>query len=244
MGEAAQSLPSDAPAPPVGVAINPAELARRLQAKGPAGFAGRKVAVAEGGFRAARLDQVQRMDAPPAEGPLEAEVIPQPPPPDPVDLMAAARAEARAAGHAEGLAAGLAQGRADARAEAEATLAAARDAFLAAAKAVMAVDATPDGLADLLTRAVRDLAAQRAGQAIDALPAPFVTRIAALADRVAQGMRAVTLRLNPDDLAAITPHLAGTALDGAVISADAKLRRGDVVVQAEGILLSDLLDAP
>lgn len=245
MGEAAQALPPDIPASPVGMAIHPAELAQRLKAKGPAGFAGRKVAVADAGFRAARLDQVQRMDVPPVPDVPEAGLVPPAPPaPDPAALLAEAKAEARAAGHAEGLAKGRAQGRAEGQAEAEVALADARDAFLAAAKAIVAADATPDGLADMLTRAVRDLAAQRAGQAIDALPAPFVARIATLADRVAQGMRAISLRLNPDDLAAIGPHLAGTDMDGATLTADPRLKRGDVIVQAEGITLSDLLDAP
>lgn len=245
MGEAAQALSAEHPAPQVGVAINPAELAQRLRAKGPAGFSGRKVGLPDAGFRAARMDQVHRLDEPSAVDPPDAEVLPAPSPaPDPAVLLAEAKADARAEGHADGLATGLEQGRAEGRAEAERELSAARDAFLAAARAVTTADATPDGLAALLTRAVHDLAAQRAGQAIDMLPEPFVARIATLADRVAQGMRAVTLRLSPDDLAVITPHLSGTDLDGATLTADPRLKRGDVIVQAEGITLSDLLDTP
>ena len=77
---------------------------------------------------------------------------------------------------------------------------------------------------------------------IDALPPAFAARVEALADRVAQGVRAVSLRLNPDDLAAITPHLAGfDVLGGAVLAPDPRLSRGDVEVRAEGIRLADLI---
>jgi flagellar assembly protein FliH len=55
-------------------------------------------------------------------------------------------------------------------------------------------------------------------------------------------VREVSLRLNPDDLAAITPHLAGfDVLGGAALVADARLARGDVEVRAEGIRLADLI---
>lgn len=250
MGEPAHAHTVDISATPAGAAIHPADLSQRLKASATAGFAGRKVITADGTFRASRLDRVQRIDTPYTEAELiDASPAPVPvpvpvPQADPETLLAEARAEAHATGKAEGLADGLAQGRGEGRAEAEAALAAARDAFTAAAKAVMAGDATPDGLTDLLAKAVRDLAAQRAGQAIDALPAPFLARVAALADRVAQGMRTVTLRLNPDDLAAIAPHLAGSDLDGAALNPDPRLKRGDVEVRSEGIVLSDLLDTP
>ena len=88
------------------------------------------------------------------------------------------------------------------------------------------------------------LAAERAGQMIDALPTAFAARVEAMADRVAQGVRAVSVRLNPDDLAVITPHLAGLEVTGtAELIADARLSRGDVEVRAEGIRLADLLEA-
>ena len=65
-----------------------------------------------------------------------------------------------------------------------------------------------------------------------------------MADRVAQGVRTVSVRLHPADLAAITPHLAGYEVTGAAaLVADARLARGDVEVRAEGIRLADLLEA-
>lgn len=235
-----QPLPSMAqPALPVdGQSLSPAELAARLRATVSGSFTGRAPLVAvDGGFRAARLDQVTRIGAEPA-----------PPAPDPARLLADARAE----GFADGLVQGLAQGRTEGHAtgrsealdEAAAALGAARDAFATALRGLVAAPAASDALAVVLADAVRSLAAQRAGQAIDTLPDAFAARVAAIADRVAQGMRAVTVRLHPDDLAAIAPHLAGTDLDGTTLCPDPRLTRGDVDVRGDGIVLSDLLAPP
>jgi flagellar assembly protein FliH len=203
-------------------------------------------------FRRARLEDTRRVDA--GSGQLLDDLPPvapeEPPPPppepkaavDPARLLSDARAEGYAAGHADGEEAGIARGRAEGRAEAEAALAPARAAFLAAAARLAVASDPADDLGGMLADAVRQLAAERAGQLIDTLPAAFAARIETLADRVAQGVRGVTLRLNPDDLAAITPHLAGfDVLAGATLAGDARLARGDVEVRAEGIRLSDLI---
>lgn len=232
--------------------IDPAKLAARLRAAQNRSFTGRPSrSIADPSFKAKRLDQVERVTLNPA-GAVTVELIDDaafddaafepatPAPPDPAQLLADAQAQGHAAGRAEGHAAGLTEG----RAAAEADFAAARDAFLAVARnlALQGPDLS-DQLAALMATAVRDLAAQRAGQAIDALPKPFLTRIAKLADRVAQGMRSVTLRLNPDDLTALAPHLAGTDLDGAVLTPDPTMARGDVEIRADGIRLADMLEA-
>lgn len=230
--------------------IDPAKLAARLRSAQNRSFTGRpSLSVGEAAFKALRLDQVERIDLSPVEV-VEAEIVDDlpevelppepaaPPPPDPAELMAEAEARGHAAGVAEGHAAGLAEGRALALSEMET----ARAAFVAATKGLAtAMPDLSDQIAGLIASAVRDLAAQRAGQAIDAMPEPFVARIAKLADRVAQGMRTVTLRLNPDDLQAITPHLSDTDLEGASLTPDPSLRRGDVEVRADGIRLADLL---
>lgn len=255
MADPAQTLPPDtAPLPsralPAdGQALAPAELAARLRATVSGSFTGRAPLVAvDGGFRAARLDQFARVGADVEPAPPAPAAEPAPPPPDPARLLADARAEGFADGQVQGLARGRAEGHAEGRreamAEAEAALGAARDAFAAALRGLAAAPAASDALAGMLADAVRTLAAQRAGQAIDALPAAFAARVAALADRVAQGMRTVTVRLHPDDLAAIAPHLAGTDLDGVTLSPDPHLSRGDVDVRGDGIVLSDLLAAP
>ena len=95
----------------------------------------------------------------------------------------------------------------------EADLAEARALFEAATLRLSHLEAAGLGtLTDTIAEAVKTLAAQRAGQMIDEMPAPFVKRVEALADRVAQGVSAVTVRLNPDDFAAIKPHLSGSDL--------------------------------
>jgi flagellar assembly protein FliH len=232
--------------------IDPAKLAARLRAGQNRAFTGRApLTVGEAAFKALRLDQVERISLTPVEV-IEAEWVEEatpaevppapaaPPSPDPAKLLAEAQAQGHVAGLSEGHAKGVTEGRAQAMAELEA----ARTAFLAAARGLgTAAPDLSDQIAALMSSAVRDLAAQRAGQAIDALPKPFVTRIAKLADRVAQGMRTVTLRLNPDDLTAIAPHLAGTDLDGATLTPDPALNRGDVEVRADGIRLADVLGA-
>lgn len=174
----------------------------------------------------------------------------EPPPPlPPRDIaaeLAAARAEGRAEGHAEGLATGLATGRAQAEAELRASalaeLTQARALFLSAVTALSAPEpAAVRGLEQALAAAVARLASDRAGQAIADHPGPFLARIAALADRVAQAGRSVTIALHPADLAALGPHLPGGLPEGAQLAADAALSQGDVVLRAGGITLSDLL---
>ncbi len=232
--------------------IDPAKLAARLRAGQNRAFTGRApLTVGEAAFKALRLDQVERVSLTPVEvveadwteevAQIETPPAPTaPPPPDLAKLLAEAQAQGHAAGLTEGHTKGVEEGRALALAE----LDAARAAFVAAAKGLgTAAPDLSDQIAALIASAVRDLAAQRAGQAIDALPKPFVARITKLADRVAQGMRTVTLRLNPDDLTAIAPHLAGTDLDGATLTPDPALKRGDIEVRADGIRLADVLGA-
>ncbi|ABN76800.1 FliH/SctL family protein [Cereibacter sphaeroides] len=159
---------------------------------------------------------------------------PAPALPDPA-LLEAARAEGRRDGHAEG--------RAEGRREAEAEFAHARETFLRLAERLSApAPGDTARLARMIDGAVCALASQRAGIEIDRHPAGFAARLEALADRVAQGLRQVTLRLNPEDLQALAPHLPGSdLLSEARIAADPRLARGDLEVRAEGIVLSDLL---
>lgn len=245
-----------------------AEVMALIRASAQKGFAARPPAgEADAVFRPARLDAVRRID-PDASAMVEAVVATedggitvaagevmgparaaaaQVTMEDMAQRLAEARAEGYAQGQADGREAGHAAGRAEGmvagRAEAEATFGPAREAFLAAVARMEDGAGLADGLAGVLAEAVRKLAAERAGQMIEALPAAFAARVEALADRVAQGVRAVSVRLNPDDLEAIRPHLAGCeVLEGAALTADPRLARGDVEVRAEGIRLADLLE--
>jgi flagellar assembly protein FliH len=233
--------------------MGPAEVMAMIRASSAKGFEAKApLAPADAIFRRAKLEEVKRVD--PGSGQVieaavemvEAEVLPPAPEPvvvvDPAKRLAEARAEGYAAGHADGVEEGLSLGRAEGRSAAEAELAPARGAFLAAAARLTVAGDPAEDIAEVLAAAVRRLAAERAGQMIDSLPAAFAARVESLADRVAQGVREVSLRLNPDDLSAITPHLAGyDVLGGAVLTADPRLARGDVEVRAEGIRLADLI---
>lgn len=232
--------------------MGPAEVMAMIRASSAKGFAAKAVPAPEDAvFRRAKLEEVKRVDPagvliePEPEMPVVEVLAPVEPVVeviDPAKRLAEARAEGYAAGHADGVQEGVARGIAEGRAAAEAELAPARAAFLAAAARLAVAGDPADDIAAVLAEAVRKLAAERAGQMIDALPAAFAARVEVLADRVAQGVRAVSLRLNPEDLAAITPHLAGfDVLGGAELVADARLARGDIEVRAEGIRLADLI---
>lgn len=240
-----------------------------IRASAQKGFAAKaSLAEPDAVFRPARLDAVRRID-PEATAMVDAVVatedgpitvaagevmapsraaVPQVTMEEMAQRLAEARAEGYAEGRADGMeaghAAGHSEGMAAGRAEAEAALGPARDVFMAVVARLEEDAGLADGLADVLAEAVRKLAAERAGQMIEALPAAFAARVEAMADRVAQGVRAVSVRLNPDDLAAIRPHLAGCeVLEGATLVADVRLARGDVEVRADGIRLADLLEA-
>lgn len=231
--------------------LDPATLAARLRTSQDRGFRGRPTREGAPGFRPRGLGQTEPAAAdlatPPGGAGL-AEVpttLPAALPGDlPGDLPTDPQAEALEAARREAFAAGLAQGRAEGQALASAEMEKARDSFLAAARQVTLQGADlSDQIAALLADALRGLAAQRAGQAIDALPQPFLARIATLADHVAQGMRSVAVHLHPDDLAALRPHLPGSELQDVTLTAAPGLQRGDVEVRAEGIRLADRLGA-
>ena len=238
-----------------------AEVMAMIRASAQKGFAGKApLAPQDGVFRRASLENVRRIDPEASlildeealpEGmagvevlaPDPMEVAPAPVIEDPAVKLAEARSDGYAAGRADGYDEGRAAGRAEGQAEAEAAFAPAREAFVAAVAALSGGDDLSERLSSVIAEAVRRLAAERAGQMIDALPKAFAARVEAMADRVAQGVRAVQIRLHPDDLAAITPHLAGfDVLAGAVLSGDARLARGDVDVRADGIRMADLME--
>ncbi|NBE09141.1 FliH/SctL family protein [Paragemmobacter ruber] len=247
--------------------MGPAEVMALIRASAQKGFTGAApLAPQDATFRRARLEEVRRIDpsavmlddgtagAEPGMGGAvlggevlaadAVEVTPAPVVEDPARRLAEARSEGYAAGRADGIEEGRAEGRAAALAEAEAGLVPARDAFVAALAGLTGGADAAGNMAEVIGQAVRKLAAERAGQMIDALPAAFAARVEAMADRVAQGVRAVSVRLHPADLAAITPHLAGCEVAGAAtLMADDRLARGDVEVRAEGITLADLLEA-
>lgn len=198
----------------------------------------------------ARRIELPQAEVPAEDHPMPADALPlppAPPEPDPTEILRAARDEAYSAGFTAGHATGLTEGREAGRKQAQQELAQgmaeAKATFLAAIKGMEeGADALSARLSASLHQAVIHLASQRAGSAIDASPAAFLERIDALADRVAQGLRQVRLRLHPDDLAAILPLLeAHDGFGAEVIETDPAMMRGDAEIRAEGVTLSDLL---
>lgn len=157
--------------------------------------------------------------------------------------LAAAREAGRAEGEAQGYAKGLAEAAVMAKDDQTNELEKARDLFLAAAAALG--DPATDlirGLSAALQKAIPRLAAERAGMAIDANPEAFLARVELLAERVAQGVRDITVTLHPDDLLVLQKHLSDNDHGFSVLGADTRLERGDVIIKGQGLMLADVLD--
>lgn len=117
------------------------------------------------------------------------------------------------------------------------------DLFETLSQQLLAVsEAQAQDMSRQLQEAVFALASDRAGSQIDSLPKALIARIEKIAERVIDAVDTAIIRLNPDDLAAITPHLDGSeiALSGKFVG-DAHLARGDITIKAGSIKLDDIL---
>ena len=188
--------------------------------------------------------------ATPSQGaaPDDTGFTPAPPPPT-VDIEAERQA-AWAEGHAAALQqieAARTEARAaaleEARAQAAEEIAEARDAFAAALTRLAAAEhERAEALTEKLEAAMRQLAAQRAGQKIDETPRPFLRRIEKMMRDVAAGCDSTVVQMNPADLVAIKPHLRDTSpLAQARLAPDPKLGRGDLRLRMDDITFSDII---
>lgn len=190
----------------------------------------------------------------PAPAPI---VEPTPPAPDfatapplkTIDLEAE-RSAAFAAGVAQAQAdhaIAMEADRAEARREAEAAVAdeigELRTAFEAALTRLTVIEAeTTAALQDQIAQAVRQLAAERAGQKIDEAPKPFQRRIEKLVQDIAAGVDGLVIRMNTADLMAIRPHIKGfSPLAQARLSPDPQLGRGDLRLVMQDISYTDCI---
>ncbi|MEK9718644.1 MAG: FliH/SctL family protein, partial [Candidatus Puniceispirillum sp.] len=147
----------------------------------------------------------------------------------------------RAAGIDEGRQAATAEITAAAKADAAAKLAAAIKVFEDMATGLRSVSAVERGALDATIRAaILRLAADRAGLAIDSAPDAFFARIDKMVGAIEATMATAKIKINPDDLAAISPHLAQQAIDKSAFIADPGLARGDVMVSVNGIEMRDI----
>lgn len=90
---------------------------------------------------------------------------------------------------------------------------------------------------------VKQLASARAGIAIDECPEHFLIRIEDLADRIYASMAAPVLRLNPDDLDAISDHVAQSEILSEMrIVASPDMAPGDVELMLDGLALTDRIE--
>ena len=91
--------------------------------------------------------------------------------------------------------------------------------------------------------AVKRLAGERAGYAIQDNPEGMATRISELADNIATQVRVMDVYLNPDDKQAIEKWLDAEAYDhNWSLHGAPELASGDIRIVAGGVELTDLLD--
>ena len=142
----------------------------------------------------------------------------------------AAYDEGFARGHAEGLASGQAEVRRMV-AQMEGIL----DGFT---RPLARLDAeVADALAELAVR----VAGALIGRAYVADPALLAELVQQALDTLGGTTREVELRLHPDDLGVLAPHLAG--LDGVRLVADTSLARGELRLHGESVRIDGTLDA-
>lgn len=94
-----------------------------------------------------------------------------------------------------------------------------------------------DALADLATR----IAGTLVGQAYRTDPTLLADLVRDALDAVGSSGRDVELRLHPDDLGVLMPHLS--TLDGVRLTGDTTLARGELRLHSESVRIDGTLDA-
>ncbi|HZX75880.1 FliH/SctL family protein [Lysobacter sp.] len=178
-----------------------------------------------------------RWTAPGLEPPAPEPVLELPTPPSVEELQAIEEA-AREQGYADGLARGHAEGFATGQAEVR--------------RLVAQIEGILDGftrplsrLDDEVSEALAELAVRVAGSllgpAYSADPALLADLVREALDAVGTSQRDVELRLHPDDMGVLYPHLAG--LDGVRLTNDSTLARGELRVHSESVRIDGTLAA-
>ncbi len=172
------------------------------------------------------------LDAVPVE-----EVVELPPPPSVEQLQAieqAAHDQGYADGHARGHAEGFATGQAEVRrlvAQIEGIL----DGFTRPLSRLD--DEVSEALAELAVRVAGSLL----GPAYTADPSLLADLVREALDSVGSSQREVELRLHPDDMGVLYPHLAG--LDGVRLTYDTSLARGELRVHSDSVRIDGTMAA-
>lgn len=176
-------------------------------------------------------EPVQRWVAPGFEPPAPAEPLPQLPSVEELQAIEqAAYQEGWQRGHADGLATGQSEIR-RMIAQMEGIL----DSFT---RPLARLDGeVADALADLATR----IAGTLVGHAYRADPTLLADLVREALDAVGSNSRDVELRLHPDDLGVLMPHLM--TLDGVRLTGDTTLARGELRLHSESVRIDGTLDA-
>ncbi|GAB3735906.1 FliH/SctL family protein [Luteimonas pelagia] len=173
---------------------------------------------------------VLRWTAPGLDAPPPSTAEPRPSVESLQAIERAAREEGYARGHAEGLASGQAEVRRMV-AQMEGIL----DGFT---RPLARLDAeVGDALAALAVR----VAGALLGRAYVADPALMADLVHGALDAMGATTRDVELRLHPDDLGVLAPHLA--ALDGVRLAGDGTLARGELRLHGESVRIDGTLSA-
>ena len=148
-------------------------------------------------------------------------------------------AKARAAGYEQGYGAGVAASNDD-LGQKLARAAASFESLMEGLTREGALDTAK--LRDSLRHAILGLAALRAGGAIADLPQIFIDRIETLLERAQHMSGRAIVTLNPDDLSAISSHIAARpGLSERIFAADPAFRHGDIRIRVGGAEIADLI---
>ena len=180
-----------------------------------------------------------RWTAPGLEPPAPPEPAVELPTPPSVEELQALEQAAHDAGYADGLAQGHAEGFASGQAEVRRLVAQIEGILDAFTRPLARLDdEVGDALAELSVR----VAGALLGPAYTADPALLADLVREALDAVGtSSQRAVELRLHPDDLGVLAPHLAG--LDGVRLTNDSTLARGELRLHSESVRIDGTIAA-
>ena len=189
--------------------------------------------------------QVVRWTAPDLEAPPPARFEPEPEPePEPipappsVEELQALTDAAREEGYREGVAAGHAEGLATGEADVRRTIAQMRGVLDGFTRPLARLEGeVAEALGELAVR----IAGTLLGRTYKADPTLLADLVREALDAVGSTSREIELRLHPDDLGVLAPHLAG--LSGVRLTADTGLSRGELRLHSESVRVDGTLAA-
>jgi len=178
---------------------------------------------------------LETRSAPPSAPAHEDEPLPQPPS---VEELQALEEAAREEGYRAGFDAGHAKGMATGEAEVRRTIAQMRGILDGFTRPLARLEGeVAEALGDLAVR----IAGTLLGRTYKADPTLLADLVREALDAVGSTSREIELRLHPDDLGVLAPHLAG--LSGVRLTADTGLTRGELRLHSESVRVDGTLAA-